>query len=132
MSDISKTSTMPGFDSTTFEDPGYFEEAGEDGTLPRLIHAALAIYLLPALALVLVIGGGVLLISASARGVAGSYRWLQGLRPRRLGAFSPDMNSVVAAPTPRRVNPPMAGRIDRQPCATPNRLGRRRGAERLN
>lgn len=131
MGDMSKTSTAPGVGPAGLEDDGVFERNGDDGLLPRAIHAALAIYLLPALVLVLAIGGAMLLMAALARGLAALARVLGGLRPRGFRVVSgPGASATVGSS--RRVNPPMAGRVDRQPRATPNRHGGRPGAERLN
>ena len=131
MGDVSKTSTTPGVEPAGFEDDEVFERSGGDGLLPRMIHAALAIYLLPALVLVLAIGGALLLVAALARGLAASARALDGLRPRGFRVVSGSGASATVGSS-RRVNPPMAARIDRQPRATPNRHGGRPGAERLN
>jgi hypothetical protein len=61
------------------------DSVGRDGRaegdpVRRVVHAALAVYLLPALLIVLAVGGLFLAVASVARGAASTSRWLSGVK----------------------------------------------------
>jgi hypothetical protein len=135
MGDISKIAETGNGSRVSFDDEaeGACERAREGDPLQKVVHIALAVYLLPALLLVLAIGGVLIVGSGVARAVAATAHTLAGLRLRPGGLrIGPVVAASVATGPPRRVNPPMAGRISRGTRTTPRTGGGRPGAERLN
>jgi hypothetical protein len=84
------------------------EGGPDDDRLRKVVHAALAIYLLPALLVVMVVGG-VMVVATGAARVA-----LRGARALGWASRAP-----LAAVLPRRVKPPLGDRNGRFPVVAP-------------
>jgi hypothetical protein len=129
MGDIGKTSDPADLGLAVFEDNGEHRHTNDHDRLQQAVHVALAIYLLPALILVLAIGGTLIAGLAVFRAVTAAARMLGGVRLAGVQISSNPGRTLGTVPT-RRVNSPMAGRIVRPSRATSS--GGRTGAERLN
>ena len=66
--------------------------------ISRVVRAIIAVYLLPVLAVVLIIGGLGMVLIAAVRGVE---RWRGGIHTRPIGRYRGPIRRDVWVPTPR-------------------------------